>query len=389
MNSSEKFHILCVRFSSLGDIILHSSVVSAIKQRWGEQVHLSYLTSKEFVPLLEGHKDIDEVIGFNRDKGVKGLKKLFKLVKDVDKNRKIDLIVDFHATLRSLAIRTRFMHIPRIYVDKRTVERWLLTTFKFDFLSCQGRHPLLINKGLPRDKGFGELLLERNVRDFQSIFDYGYDRKQLADYVLADLQNPNQNLPISSCAQTYIESQEWKRPDYQYICVCPSASFPEKRWPVERFHQLLDQLCSHDRFKAFKLVILAGPKDDFCQRFGELENKYPGQIVNLQGKTSLVETTYWVKHAFMVVGNDTGVPHIAEAVGVPSVFILGPTGEQFGFYPHLKYSQTVFKSLWCRPCTTNGKGNCIRSQRFCLTRIMVDDVIDKMSIVDKDIRKIG
>ena len=73
-----------------------------------------------------------------------------------------------------------------------------------------------------------------------------------------------------------------------------------------------------------------------------------------------------------------GLPHISESVGTPSLFIIGPTGEEFGFYPHLPGSDIVSKRLWCRPCTTNGKGNCIRSERYCLNLISVEDVFQPM-----------
>jgi ADP-heptose:LPS heptosyltransferase len=115
-----------------------------------------------------------------------------------------------------------------------------------------------------------------------------------------------------------------------------------------------------------------------------LEKKYPQRFFNLQGKTSLMESAVLAQNAFRVIGNDTGIPHLAEAVGTPALFILGPTGEQFGFYPHLPLSRALFKNLWCRPCTTNGKGHCIRSERFCLTGISVEQVKSEIDLLLKD-----
>lgn len=354
-------HIVIVRFSSLGDIILSSSLPAAIKSRWSEKVKISFLTSKAFVPLVEGIKGVDQVIGFSRASGLKGLFELSKLFKTIDDDDKIDLIIDMHCTVRSLFLRLVNPTITRIYVDKRTIERSILTTFKLDFLSWQNQ-----NK---RDKHFGELLLKRNVLDFKELFDL--DLNHTMNFVSEKGQGQ-----LSTCFGADVDEiptimRENALEKFKYICLIPSASFPEKRWPVHKFKALIELLLNDSDFNEYKFVILAGPDDDFCREFDQFIGD---QFVNLQGKTSLVESALILKNAKFCVGNDTGLPHISESVGRPACFILGPTGEEFGFYPHLKHSKIVRKILWCRPCTTNGKGNCIRSERFCLNLITENEV---------------
>ena len=100
-------------------------------------------------------------------------------------------------------------------------------------------------------------------------------------------------------------------------------------------------------------------------------------MINLQGKTSLQQSIQLVRAARLCLGNDTGIPHFAESVGTPVLVIMGPTGEQFGLTPHLPGSATLSRKLWCRPCSTNGDARCIRSQRFCLTGITPQMVLDK------------
>ncbi|MFW5887653.1 MAG: glycosyltransferase family 9 protein [Bacteriovoracia bacterium] len=362
-----KFHILCIRFSSLGDIILHSSVMSAIKKRWGDKVHISLLTSEAFAPLMEDHPDIDSVYKFSRKKS---LAQLFKLFRSINQQRSIDLILDLHGTLRSLALRFRFMNIPRLSVDKRTLERSLLTTFKIDLLSGQNKY------FDEREKSFGELLLLRNIRDFAEVFDLEMEREENR---------------LSSNAWTFKDDPTlWKRlgldflNEAKYMVICPSASFPEKRWDSNKFKEVIEKLCQDENWQEYYFVILAGAQDDFCKVFNELGSKYQtekgSRVINLQGKTNLVESALLSKHAKLAFGNDTGLPHIAESMGTPALFILGPTGQQFGFYPHLRLSKTIFADkLWCRPCTTNGKGRCIRFERYCLTGISVERVYEELN----------
>ena len=372
-------HILFIRFSSLGDVILNSSLPQMVKSHFGQRVHVSFLTSKGFAPLMEGHPAIDSLYGFSRASGISGLKELYQFIQSIRQERPIDLIVDMHGTIRSLFIRAVFFSIPRIFVDKRTLERWVLTGLRLDFLSWQGP------KG--RKPGFGELLLERNLRDFQGIFNYHYQRDDY-EMKLGQLRKNHQLKTLSAAGLSFKDAPF----DYQkhgleiltsgpFITVVPSASFPEKRWPVEKFIALFELLLKDPGYRGWRFIILAGPEDTFCERFDSLVEQNKGRLFNLQGKTNLVESTLLVRDAAFCVGNDTGIPHMAEAMGTPIVAILGPTGEQFGYYPHLTDSEVVKKDIWCRPCTTNGKGHCIRSERYCLNLISTSDVLEKMDQV--------
>ena len=75
-----------------------------------------------------------------------------------------------------------------------------------------------------------------------------------------------------------------------------------------------------------------------------------------------------------VIANDTGLMHIADALGKPSVLMLGPTSAEMGCLPFHPLAQVLEHRLWCRPCSKNGEAPCIRSRRFCLERTTVDDV---------------
>ena len=355
-------HLLLIRFSSLGDIVLHSSCAAAIKRRWGQSVHISLLTSQVFAPLMEETPFIDEIHSFSR---TQGLRELVKQVKGIHEKRKIDFLLDIHGSLRSLLIRYYFWQIPRLYGDKRTLERFLLTWGKLDILSPQYAHAY--GEGRGEKNGFGELLLKRIPRDFASVFQYSttsWGPKAQLSFSSWTFQHDNIPLELG------VESP--------FILVAPSASFVEKRWPAEYFKKFLQMALEDVELAPFQFVITAGPEDSFCLAFEDLCKLYPQRLLNLQGKTTLDESVQLAKAAHFCIGNDTGIIHYAESVGTPVLAILGPTGEQFGFYPHLPGSDTVSLSLWCRPCSSNGKGRCVRSERFCLTLISPKIVLNKV-----------
>ena len=357
-------HIMLIRFSSLGDIALNTSLPMMLKKRWGPSIHLTFLTTTPYQPLLEGTPYIDQVHSYDKKSG---LGSLIKKVKSIHRERKIDFLMDLHANPRSLLIRSYFWKIPRLYVDKRTLEQILLTRCKIDLLSPQYQEN--------RPAGYGELLIKRNPRDFAPIFQYdvkGEETQYPLSFSHWSFQTEGEQLD----ALESFRSQFNLRPPF--IVIAPSASFHQKRWPVPSYKHLLSLMLQDKTLKDFQFVITAGPKDDFCEEFSQLIPSHPTRLINLQGQTSLEESIQLLQLAHFCLGNDTGIPHFAESVGTPVLMILGPTGEEFGFYPHLPSSKTLSQSLWCRPCSTFGKGSCIRSQQFCLTEITPERVLREL-----------
>ena len=98
----------------------------------------------------------------------------------------------------------------------------------------------------------------------------------------------------------------------------PGTTMLEKRWPVERFTQLATTLAD----RGFTIVLSGGPGDvDLAETIrAEIDG-----AVSLVGKTDLRATAEVIRHADLFVGGDTGVSHIAAAVGTPVVTIFGPT----------------------------------------------------------------
>jgi ADP-heptose:LPS heptosyltransferase len=76
----------------------------------------------------------------------------------------------------------------------------------------------------------------------------------------------------------------------------------------------------------------------------------------------------------LFVGNDSGLMHLAEAVGTPVVSLFGPTVDAFGYYPSLPLSRTIERRLACRPCSRNGSIPCPKGTGECLTAIPEDVV---------------
>lgn len=97
--------------------------------------------------------------------------------------------------------------------------------------------------------------------------------------------------------------------------------FPAKRWPPERFAELATRLAS--RFQA-SIVLVGGPDDvpvsaAIAQRAGEVP------LLDLTGRLALLETAAVLERVDLMIGNDSGPLHMAEAVGTPVVGLFGPS----------------------------------------------------------------
>lgn len=339
-------HILLVRFSSMGDVVLQTATVNWLRSLYGTKLRLTFVTSHEFASLIDSHPGIDQVITFNRRGGEKW-KHLIQKIDHADENRPIDLIIDLHATMRSFRLRVSYWTTPALTVDKRRWERFLLTKLKGVWFKR------LIN---PRIFGL-ENQVERIIHDFQSLFDDVRAVRRTKEYV----HGPHGEMTSLGPLEEYPIKGD-------YLVLAPSASFYPKRWPIDSFVKLAQKLLETS---SLKVVILAGPDDKFCEAFNTIHSE---RLVNLQGKTSLKESMSILSKAKVCIGNDSGMNHIAEAYGVPCLTIFGPTDPRFGFAPHGSSSRYLSKELWCKPCSTTGSKKCFRDRLYCMEEISVDEV---------------
>ncbi|MCX5871006.1 MAG: glycosyltransferase family 9 protein [Deltaproteobacteria bacterium] len=114
----------------------------------------------------------------------------------------------------------------------------------------------------------------------------------------------------------------------QFFVLFPGASTQGKRWPLERFAQVAQYVSSQYGWQG---VICGGSSE---QLLGEhLCRMAAVPLLNLVGKTSLMQLVEVLAHARLVLTNDTSAAHIGPAVGSPTVCILG--GGHFGrFLPY-------------------------------------------------------
>ena len=329
--------VLLIRFSSLGDILLQTSFASWLKSQY-PSARISFLTLKGSEALLADHPHIDEVLVYQKERGLTDFKKLFTFARSVLAPKSFDLVVDLHGTNRSFLTRCFLPGVLALSMDKRRLERFLLVKTKLDLLKGE------------------KTLHDRNLIDLAWAFGREYSQEELLAFIQRDFPS-HRSLTSSAFAKR-------KKTDERLVVLAPGASFAPKRWPLENFVALAKKMMEQTELK---VSIIGGPEDDFQGKFEELEASYPGRLKNLQGKLSLSDSMEMVSRSSLVVGNDSLIGHVAESCSVPSFAIFGPTSESFGFTPRLEQSKSFsVEGLWCRPCSTTGSKKCFRKEQYCM-----------------------
>jgi heptosyltransferase-2 len=134
---------------------------------------------------------------------------------------------------------------------------------------------------------------------------------------------------------------------HRVLAICPGAEYgPAKQWPTALFADLVNNWLNADAHHA--AIIIGGPKD--IALGDEITSQYHhSRLLNLCGKTTLLEAFQWIARSQIVVSNDSGLMHAAAALGVPVVGLFG-SSDPHHTPPHALAARALSLSLDCSPC---------------------------------------
>ena len=86
-----------------------------------------------------------------------------------------------------------------------------------------------------------------------------------------------------------------------------------------------------------------------------------------------------------ILSNDTGLMHVAAAVGTPVVSVFGPTVREFGFFPVGDGHRVLeMPDLACRPCNIHGGSHCPKGHFRCMLGVSPDRVLAEVAHPDTE-----
>jgi heptosyltransferase-2 len=169
--------------------------------------------------------------------------------------------------------------------------------------------------------------------------------------------------PASELSRPHLEVTEREIEDAKarfgirgrYVVLCPGAEYgPAKRWPY--FKELAERL-------GMPAVLLGSSKD------APAAAPIPG--TNLVGKTSLEDAIGLIAGAHAVVSNDSGLMHVAAALGRPQVALFGSSSPE-----HTPPASPRAKVLWLRlECSPCFERECPLGHFRCMKDLSVEQVL--------------
>lgn len=152
------------------------------------------------------------------------------------------------------------------------------------------------------------------------------------------------------------------------VVIHPGARLSSRRWPVRRYARVARELAD----EGWQLV-LTGSQDENTL-VSELERLAERPALNLCASTSLGGMAALLSQARLLICNDTGVSHIAAAVGAPSVVIAcGSDVARWGPQDRSLHS-VLYADTDCRPCSWH---HCPFAGHPCAGAVHVDEVLLK------------
>lgn len=329
-------NILIIKLSSLGDMVLSTAALKAIRQKFSENYKITLLAGKESKDIVLSCPYIDELMVYdykNKDKGLFGLWRVSCLLR----KKNFDIVIDLQNNRNSHMLSFLSLALNRYGYDNKKLS--FLLNHRIKDSSKQPIGPLehqfkILNMlGINLDDYFPELWPSRQ------------DVSYIEDFL----------------------SSQWLSQNKKIVGINMNASarWVSKSWPMPYILKLCDELYRRDI-----RIILTGTDDDF-QQANILSNTIKNaKIINACGKTTINQLACLIKKCDVYISADSAPLHIAAAVNTPFAALFGPTDPIRHLARPKKYV-LIKKDLPCGPCY---KPKC--KDKKCMNLITADEVLE-------------
>ena len=350
------FGIGLVRLDAIGDFVLWTDTIRAFRNLFPDQ-HFCLFCNSACADLAKTFEEFDEIVPIDM-KQYKRLSQLrcHKQIRKQLQQYKMDILI--HSTYsRGVYAESIAAAIPaneKIAVagDAANCSKWVkrINDHIYDRLV---EIPSDAVMEMERNKYF---IRELGAKNFQS--GYGNFLQMSASF----------------CIQN------------KYFILYLGGSNPSKYWPIERWVKASEYVYQKYHWKC----CLIGIDEQLRQCFYKEKQIPEDDVIDLVGKTTLVEVAGLIAHSQLLLGNDTSGVHFAVACHVPSVTVAG--GWEFGrFLPYVsdnpivkEIQKTVYCNMFCFYCETKKKTvDCQMAESQgkpyrCIANVTVEQVIQKI-----------
>jgi heptosyltransferase-2 len=301
--------VLVIRFGALGDVVLTTPLLRAIRRAHPDS-RITFVTKRHYAPLLADHPNVGEVVALEPGERLTALARRLR-------GTRWDHRLDLHGSLRSRALRLLLGG------------RW------GTWSKPRGRRALLLGLGIDTFKP----PVPAAERYFEAARGLGA-------------------VPDGGPAEVRVSAADTERAaaitdGRRFVALCPGAAHWNKRWPAGHWRALARSLMERG-----EAVVGIGTADEATW----LDE--PGVVSGFG--TDLGVAAALLAGARAAVANDSGLMHLASAVGTPVVALFGPTSPALGYGPYRSRSAVLEQPLPCRPCSAFGGPHCPMRHHRCM-----------------------
>jgi heptosyltransferase-3 len=324
--------VLVVRLRSIGDTVLATPSLFALK-RFLPNLQVDILVEDWVAPVLDNHPHVDNVIALERG----GFMTRARVAREL-RAANYDVVYNLHGgtTATFLTRATGARH------------RVGFKSYQYGQLhNHQAPSPLLIWQQPKTHSVEQQLAL------------LGWTGVPVTD-------RPRTSLGISTDAAARIDQlvQEAGLSEQNIALIHPAAAFATKQWATEKFARVVEFLAE----RRFTSIAIAAPNEQALLE--QLRSETSVNVVTFA--LSLPEVTALAARSRLFVGNDSGIAHIAAAVGAPSVVIFGSSNIAHWRPWNSAPAEVVFEEMACQPCPGYFCGQF--AQPECILRVPVNRV---------------
>jgi ADP-heptose:LPS heptosyltransferase len=208
-------------------------------------------------------------------------------------------------------------------------------------------------------------------------------RPDIRSHMSENLQQPLRGLGLHPTADPphlmltvedrHAAARCWAEHDLGGQCVVaihPGSGSPAKNWPAERFAEVVRHL---HRSLGVRVLLVQGPAD--AHVVSDVEQALGEEDCTVLGGLPVASLAAVLSRCQAYLGNDSGISHLAAAVGAPTVAIFGPTDPEV-WAPRGSCVRVLSGKVHCAPCSWEQSRSCGR--RLCLQAVTTDEVTEAL-----------
>lgn len=320
--STRPTRVLVIRFSSIGDVLLTAPAVASLRAAIHGPSEIHFLTKSNMRSVVEGFGALVD--------GIHTIDRATSEITEVLKAAEIDYIIDLHSNVRSRAIK-RAIDCVAFTLKKENLAKWMLVR------GWRKRHIAHI--------------VERYIDSFRGAF--GADTPDAWPTLFESALLPS----------------GFDRSAGPWEVIAVGAAHQGKQMPLK----LMQSIILEAQASGLRTVLLGGNAD--AETGGILSKGFDDSVVNLVGETTIAESAALIRKAEKAYSGDTGMMHLAAAMGTPVTSIWGCTRPSLGMSPWRPTDGSIAllpeRTEPMRPCSKlgnrcrfNGGSECMHQHTF-------------------------